>query len=69
MRNTAGGNGHAQPGDEERPDEPESGEYDAMLLLERLETLEEDMEELGVRTLDDVRRRIAELNEQLDREG
>lgn len=41
------------------------GEYDDMLLLDRLETLEEEMEELGVATLDDLRRRIRDLHAQL----
>jgi hypothetical protein len=43
-------------------------QYDTMLLLERLESLEEEMQELGVSTLDDVRRRIAELHRELDDE-
>jgi hypothetical protein len=43
-------------------------EYDTMLQLERLESLEEEMTELGVTTLDEVRRRIDELNVQLDLE-
>ncbi len=43
-------------------------EYDTMLELERLESIEEEMTELGVSTLDDVRRRIRELHEQLDEE-
>lgn len=41
-------------------------EYDDMELLERLETLREDMEDLGVTTLDEVIRRIEELHQQLD---
>jgi hypothetical protein len=41
-------------------------EYDDMELLERLETLREDMEELGVTTLDEVIQRIEELHQQLD---
>lgn len=41
-------------------------EYDLMLVLERLESLEEDMEDLGVTTLDEVRKRIAELHQRLD---
>lgn len=41
-------------------------EYDDMLRLEQLESIEEDMMELGVTTLDDVRQRIAELHAQLD---
>ncbi len=43
-------------------------EYDTMLTLERLESLEEEMIELDVTTLDDVRRRIVELHKQLDEE-
>jgi hypothetical protein len=41
-------------------------EYDAMLRLERLESLEEEMVDLAVTTLDEVRRRIAELHRELD---
>ncbi len=43
-------------------------EYDTMLLLDRLESLEEELVELGLKTLDDVRRRIAELHRELDAE-
>jgi len=41
-------------------------EYEDMGLLERLETLREDMEDLGVTTLEEVNRRIEELHRQLD---
>jgi hypothetical protein len=41
-------------------------EYDEMELLERLETLREDMEDLGVTTLEEVNRRIEELHRKLD---
>ncbi|HEX8034570.1 MAG TPA: hypothetical protein VF510_12020 [Ktedonobacterales bacterium] len=41
-------------------------EYDTMVELERLESIEEEMQELGVTTLDDVRRRIADLHRELD---
>jgi hypothetical protein len=41
-------------------------EYDTMLRLERLESLEEEMEDLGVSSLDEVRRQIAELHRKLD---
>ena len=41
-------------------------EYDTMLRLERLESLEEEMEDLGVTSLDEVRRQIAELHRALD---
>jgi hypothetical protein len=43
-------------------------EYGAMIVLERLESLEEDMVDLGVTTLDEVRARIAELHRALDGE-
>lgn len=43
-------------------------EYAVMLLLEQLESLEEEMDELGVKTLDDVRQRITELHRQLDKQ-
>ncbi len=41
-------------------------EYDDMELLERLETLREDMEDLRVTTLKDVILRIEELHRKLD---
>jgi hypothetical protein len=41
-------------------------EYDEMELLERLETLREDMEDLGVTTLGEVIERIDELHRRLD---
>lgn len=40
-------------------------EYDLTLQLERLETLEEDMIDLGVENLHDVRKKIEELHERL----
>ena len=52
---------HEKPGDE--VDEVEYAEMD---LLERLETLREDMEELGVTTLAEVIQRIEELHRRLD---
>ncbi|MGZ3675464.1 MAG: hypothetical protein ACXVCO_14255 [Ktedonobacterales bacterium] len=50
--------------DEEEDFDPE--EYDTMMELERLESVEEEMCELGVTSLDDVRRRIADLHRELD---
>ena len=41
-------------------------EYDEMELLERLESLREDMEDLGVTTLAEVIQRIDGLHRQLD---
>lgn len=49
----------------EDTDDFDPREYDTMLELERLESLEEDMTDLGVTTLDELRRRIADLHEQL----
>jgi hypothetical protein len=50
----------------EDDDDFDEEEYDDMELLERLETLREDMEELGVTTLDEVIQRIEELHQLLD---
>jgi hypothetical protein len=50
----------------EDDDDFDEDEYDDMELLERLETLREDMEELGVTTLDEVIQRIEELHQLLD---
>ncbi|MDQ6662682.1 MAG: hypothetical protein M3Z24_17170 [Chloroflexota bacterium] len=41
-------------------------EYDDMEMLEMLESLREDMEELGVTTLAEVIQRIEELHQKLD---
>ncbi|MEO8972680.1 MAG: hypothetical protein ABI406_13905 [Ktedonobacteraceae bacterium] len=41
-------------------------EYEEMELLEHLESLREDMEDLGVTTLAEVVQRIEELHSQLD---
>lgn len=49
-------------------EELDSKEYETMMELERLESIEEEMQELGVTTLDDVRRRIADLHSKLDAE-
>ena len=59
------------PADDDEPDEQEDtafdpAEYDSLLQLERLESLEEDMVELGVTTLDEVRQRIATLHREVD---
>jgi hypothetical protein len=64
-------NGRADEVDLDESDEDEEfdpREYNTMLDLERLESLEEEMQELGVTNLDDVRRRIADLHRQLDEE-
>ncbi len=40
--------------------------HDALLLLDRLEELREDLEELGIATVAELRQRIVELEAQLD---
>jgi len=47
--------------------EMDDEEYDEMELLERLESLREDMENLGVTTLVEVIQRIEEMHRRLDR--
>ncbi|MBV9231277.1 MAG: hypothetical protein JOZ18_18340 [Chloroflexi bacterium] len=56
-----------KPAFEMDDDDVDDEEFDDMELLERLETLREDMEDLGVKTLAEVVRRIEELHRQLDR--
>ncbi len=51
--------------DEETPDAPD---YDALLLLERLESLLEEMEELEVSSREEIEARIAALHQRLDEE-
>jgi len=48
------------------PTPAEAPDYDTLLLLERLESLLEEMEELGVSTRAEIEARIAALNEELD---
>lgn len=43
-------------------------QYNLMLELERLESLEEELVELGLTTLEEVRQRIAGLHARLDLE-
>lgn len=62
-----GSDGREERDEEERGYDP--AEYDTMLALERLESLEEEMVELGVSTLEEVRQRIATLHQRLDDEG
>ena len=57
---------HQRPDDEEWDEEDDDDEYTAMELLERLESLREDMEDLGVTTLHEVIARIEELHRLLD---
>ncbi len=51
---------------EEAYEEWDTEEYSDMELLEMLESLREDMEELGVTTLQEVIARIEELHRKLD---
>jgi hypothetical protein len=48
-----------------KPSRPDSI-HEQLLLLDRLEELREDMEELGITSLEQLRQRITELEAQLD---
>ncbi len=63
----AGTNGRATDGDHDAPDDEalDEGEYDTLMLLERLESLEDEMDELGVNTRDELRERIRDLHAEL----
>jgi hypothetical protein len=50
----------------EKHDNADELEYSEMELLERLETLREDMEDLKVTTLSELNHRIEELHLKLD---
>jgi hypothetical protein len=45
---------------------PDAPDYDALLLLERLESLLEEMEELAVSSREEIEARIAALHQALD---
>ena len=45
---------------------PKKEEFDDLELLERLESLREDMEELGISTLAELILRIEEMHKRLD---
>jgi hypothetical protein len=48
---------------------PDAKEYEEMLLLERLESLREEMEELGIQSLADLERKIEALQLRLSARG
>lgn len=58
------------PADDEEDDADgatfDAREYDALMQLERLESLEEEMIEVGVTTIEELRERIARLHQELD---
>ena len=47
-------------------DEREGAQYDLMMELDQLESLKEEMEELGVRNLEEIEARMRELHQRLD---
>ncbi len=57
-----GANGHGVDDEDEMLD---TEEYNEMMLLDRLESLEDEMVELKVKTLDEVRDRIREMHAKL----
>lgn len=50
------------------PKKPQQSDplYESLLLLDRLEELREDMEELGITTIGELRQRIVALEAQFD---
>ena len=62
MANT---NGRAPGGGNPDDDDLDEEEFNAMMLLERLESLEEEMEDLEITTLDELRARIHDLHAEL----
>lgn len=52
----------------EQTEDWDSEEYSDMELLEMLESLREDMEDLGVTTLQEVITRIEELHQRLEKQ-
>lgn len=64
-------NRNATPDDDDEDEQAagesfDPGEYDTLMQLERLESLEEEMIEVGVTTIDELRERIARLHHALD---
>ncbi len=51
--------------DDDAANDADDDDYSAMMLLDQLESLEEEMLELGVTTLDEVRARIREMHAQM----
>jgi hypothetical protein len=52
----------------EEPETPDAPDYDTLLLLERLESLLEEMDELEVSSREEIEARIAALHQALDAE-
>ena len=50
---------------EPEPKRTSDNDYEAMMLLDRLESLHEDMEELGIHTIEELEARIRALHQQL----
>jgi hypothetical protein len=57
--------GRASDGASDDDELDDDEEYDALMLLERLESLEEEMDELEITSLDDLRARIRDLHAEL----
>ena len=68
MSNSPSNRGQApEDEDEQTEGEPfDPSEYDTLMQLERLESLEEEMIEVGVTTIEELRERIASLHRELD---
>lgn len=61
-------NGRHDEAEEIEDEDFDPAEYDTLMQLERLESLEEEMVEMGVTNLEEVRERIVSLHQQLDAE-
>lgn len=49
-----------------KPHRPTDPNHEMLLLLDRLEELREDLEELGIASIEELHQRIAELEGQLE---
>lgn len=49
-----------------KPPERNDTLYDLMLELDRLEELREELEERGLRTIEDIERRLEEINARIE---
>ena len=56
---------HQEPDDEQPNGVEAQEEYELLLLLERLESLREEMDELGIRDRNELEQRIRDLHRQL----
>ncbi len=61
-----GGSEEGACGMSDERDDTEQAQYDLMMELDQLESLKEEMEELGVSTIDEIEARMRNLHQKLD---